>query len=123
MTLREAIAERQGRRSRLRNRVIQQRAEKRMDEIVSVAEIATDYEATDRAGDLEIESRFSELYQLVDSEEEKAAVARAFAVHQRAERREDLAVRGSVDESVDLLRTNNDFWLGSFVPDGDGGAA
>jgi hypothetical protein len=90
-----------------------------MDEIVSVAAIATDYAAVDRAGDLEIEAAFQRLYQLVDSEEEKDAVARAYAVHQRAERREDLAVRGSVDESVNTLRTNNDFWLADGCgPDG-----
>lgn len=123
MTLSETIAQRQEHRRRRGDRLEQMRAERRMDEIVSVASVATTYESVDRAGDLEIEDRFKELYNLVDSEEEKQAVARAFAVHQRAERAEDLAVRGSVDEAVDLLRSNNDFWLGSFVPDGDGGAA
>lgn len=94
-----------------------------MDEIVVVASIATNYEAVDRAGDLEIEDHFRRLFQLVDSEDEKQAVARAYAVHMAAERREDVAVRGSVDASVDLLRDNNDFWLGAFVPADDGGAA
>jgi hypothetical protein len=105
------------------NRHRQRQAEVRMDEIVSVAAIATNYEAVDRAGDLEMEDHFRRLFQLVDSEDQKDAVARAYAVHMAAERREDLVVRGSVDASVDVLRDNNDFWLGSFVPDGDGGAA
>ena len=105
------------------NVIRQERAERRMDEIVSVASIATDYEAIDRSGDLEIEARFIELYQLVDSPAEKDAVARAFAVHQKAERAEDIAVRGSVDESVDLLREGNDYWLGAYCPDGSDGAA
>lgn len=111
MTLSEAISQRQGRRSRVSNRQKQRAAERRMDEIVSVAAIATDYESVDRAGDLAIEAKFQELYRLVDSPAEKEAVARAFAVHQKAERAEDVAVRGSVDESVDLLRTNNNLWL------------
>lgn len=106
-----------------RNRARQERAEKRMDEIVQVASIATDYESVDRVGDLEIEDHFKKLYALVDTEDEKQAVARAYAVHMAAERREDVAVRSSVDESVATLKHNNPFWLGAFVPDGDGDAA
>lgn len=105
------------------NRLRQQRAELRMDEIVSVAGIATDYQSADRAGDLEIQDHFQTLFDLVDTEDEKRAVARAFAVWQRCEQREEHALRGSVDGSVDLLRKNNDYWLGSFVPENDGGAA
>jgi hypothetical protein len=94
-----------------RNRQRQQRAEKRLDEIVSVASIADDYALADRRGDLEIEARFTELYNLVDSEAEKEAVARAFAVHQRTEQNEERVVVGSVGESVDLLKSNNGLWL------------
>jgi hypothetical protein len=106
-----------------RNRQRQQRAERRLDEIVQVASIADDYALADRRGDLEIEARFQELYNLVDSPAEKEAVARAFAVHQRTEQNEERAVVGSVGESVDLLKAGNDFWLGSWTPSGEGDAA
>lgn len=105
------------------HRARQHRAEVRMDEIVSVAAIAEDYEKIDRAGDLSIQDHFQMLFNLVNSEEEKQAVSRAFATWMKCEQREEYVLRGSVDESVDLLRTNNDYWLGSFVPDGEGGAA
>jgi hypothetical protein len=97
----------------------QRRAEVRLDEIVAVTSIGTTYEAVDRAGDLEIETHFRRLYELVDSEDEKEAVARAFAVHMAAERREDFAVRGSVDEASATLKANNPFWLADGCgPDG-----
>ena len=105
------------------NRNHSERVEKRVDEIAVVAEVHTDYTKADRAGDLAIEAKFQELYQLVDTEAEKEAVAKAFATWQRTEQREDLAVSTSVGGAVSLLRDNNDYWLGAFVPDGDGGAA
>jgi inosine/xanthosine triphosphate pyrophosphatase family protein len=102
----------------------QRRAEVRMDEIMAVASIGTTYESVDRAGDLEIEGHFRRLYELVDSEDEREAVARAFAVHMAAERREDFAVRGSVDEASATMKANNGFWLdGAFVPGDSDGAA
>ena len=82
-----------------------------MDEIVKVSGIADDYHAVDRAGDLAIEKHFAALYQLVDTTEEREAVATAFATWQACERREEYALTGSVDESVDLLKTNNVIWL------------
>ena len=105
------------------NRHRKEAAGKRIDEIGAVTDIAPTYQAVDRAGDLAIESKFQELYCLVDTEEEKQAIAAAFAVWQRTERAEDLAVTGAVNEAADVLRGNNDFWLGAYVPDGDGGAA
>ena len=123
MALNQAIEQARRQTATRANRQRQQRAEVRMDEIVSVAAIAPAYEQADRAGDLTIQDHFQSLYHLVDSEEEREAVARAFAVWQKCEQAEERALRGSVDESVDLLRTNNDFWLGAYVPENDGGAA
>lgn len=97
------------------NRDRQDLAERRTDEIASVAEIESDYAKVDRAGDLAIEAHFATLYQLVDSEEEKRAVAAAYAVWCRSERAEDAAVGGSVTEAVELLRNNNPLWLGEDV--------
>ena len=123
MALNRAITTARRQTATTANRQRQQRAERRMDEIVSVAGIAGDYEKVDRDGDLTIQDHFQSLYHLVDTEEERDAVARAFAVWQKCEQAEERVLRGSVDESVDLLRTNNDFWLGAFVPENDGGAA
>ena len=116
MTIAQRISNRQ-------RRVATRLAETRLDEIVSVAGIADEYGKADRAGDLEIETHFARLYQLVDSEAEKDAVVAAYRVWARSEQVEDLAVTGSVDESVSLLKRNNDLWLGAFVPDGSDGAA
>ena len=107
----------------IENRARVERVERRADEIAIVAEVETDYQRADRAGDLQIEGHFQALYQLVDTEAEKEAVARAFAVWQRTERAEEQVVSGSVDEAVTLLKEQNGYWLGAFVPDGDGGAA
>lgn len=111
MTPREAISERQARRSVRANRTIQARTERRADEIAVVHEIGTDYAKVDRMGDLEIEARFQQLYQLVDSPAEKQAVVDAFQVWQRTERHEDLAVGRGVGDAVDTLKRNNPFWL------------
>lgn len=95
----------------IENRARVERVERRADEIALVAEVETDYQRADRAGDLQIEGHFQALYQLVDSEAEKEAVARAFAVWQRTERAEEQVVSGSVDEATQLLRENNPYWL------------
>ena len=106
------------------NRRRQKSAEKRMDEIVSVAAIADDYGSVDRRGDLAIENHFQSLYHLVSSREEKEAVAAAYATWQKCERDEDEAVIRSVGGSVQLLKRNNDYWLnGSLTPDGSGDVA
>lgn len=119
MTLSEAISQRQASRTARIRRGQQTAAELRVDEIGSVTDIERDYHAVDRAGDLAIESKFSELYQLVDGEAEKAAVARAFQVWQQSEKQEDFAVTGAVDEAATVLRNNNDFWLADGCgPDG-----
>lgn len=95
-----------------------------MDEIVSVAGISDDYDRADRAGDVQIESCFQQLYQLVNTDEERAAVADAFAIWQRTERAEEAVLTGSVDESVTLLKTNNPYWIdGAAVPADSDGAA
>jgi hypothetical protein len=112
MTLSEAIRQRQAQRSTRENRNRNSRTEKRMDEIATVAEVETDYQRVDRAGDVEIEGHFQSLYQLVDTEAERRAVARAYSVWVASERREDLAVRGSVGGALTTLKQNNPFWLG-----------
>lgn len=112
MALASTITERQSRRARTNNRARQTRAEARLEEIVKVSGIADEYAAVDRRGDLEIETRFAELYQLVNSEAERGAVARAFAAWQRDEQAEEAIVRGSVDESVDLLKQHNPLFIG-----------
>lgn len=124
MTLSAEIDKVRRNRASRANRERQQRAEKRMDEIVKVAGVADDYAAADRAGDLAIARHFTELYRLVDTDAERHAVARAFAVWTAAERREDLAVRDSVGESVELLKSHNPLFIdGSFVPSDSDGAA
>ena len=106
------------------NRARQRRAEARLDEIVKVAGIADDYATVDRHGDLEIEKHFAALYQLVDSDNEREAVARAFAVWQRSEQAEDDALRGSVDDSVGLLKSNNPLFIdGAYTPTDSGRSA
>jgi hypothetical protein len=107
MTLTERIQISQATANRLRQR----KAERRLDEIVKVADIADDYGSVDRRGDLAIETHFGRLYQLVSSAEEKQAVAAAYVTWQKCEQAEDEAVIGSVGESVYLLKANNDFWL------------
>lgn len=91
--------------------VRQRKAEKRLDEIVSVGSIAEDYRTVDARGDEAIESHFRSLYHLVDSPVEKQAVAAAYVTWQKSEAAEDRAVHGSVGGSVNLLKRNNDFWL------------
>lgn len=106
------------------NRQRQRRAEARLDEIVKVAGIADDYATVDRRGDLEIEKHFAALYQLVDSDAEREAVARAFATWQKCEQAEESALTGSVDDSVALLKRNNDLFIdGCYTPTGSGRSA
>jgi hypothetical protein len=106
------------------NRKRQIRAELRLEEIIKVAGIVDTYEAVDRHGDLAVETAFARCYQLVDSDEEKAAIADAFVVWQRSERAEDLAVRGETDEAVSLLKRHNPVFVeGQYVPSGSDGAA
>lgn len=101
------------------NRERQARAERRLDEIVKVAGIADDYTSEDRRGDLAIETHFARLYQLVDTQEEREAVATAYVVWQKCEQAEEEALFGSVGGSVDLLKRNNPFWLNDGCgPDG-----
>lgn len=107
-----------------RNRARQHLAEVRIAEIVSVAAIETDYTDADRAGDLAMEDQFKRLYALADDEEERDAVARTYAVWMASERREGLAVRDSVGESVSLLKVNNPTFIdGAFTPSESDGVA
>ena len=97
----------------------QRRAELRLDEIVKVAGIADDYNEIDRAGDLTLETHFGKLWQAAETEEMRTLVARTFAAWTRDEQAEERVVRESVDCSVTLLKTNNDFWLADGCgPDG-----
>lgn len=111
MTLSEAISQRQAARAVKANRSKSQAAAVRVDEIAAVSEVGTDYTKVDRAGDVAIEGHFQNLYQLVDSKEEKDAVLRAYLVWVKAERNEDAAVSGAVTEAVETLKANNPFWL------------
>ena len=111
MALSNALIEARRQTATTANRQRQIRAELRLDEIVKAAGIADDYERTDRLGDLEIERHFATLYHLVDTEAEKEAVAAAFAAWMRAEADEDRVVRGSVDGTVSLLKSNNDIFI------------
>lgn len=101
----------------------QRRAETRLDEIVKVAGIADDYNEIDRAGDLDLETHFGKLWQAAETEEMRTLVARTFAAWQRDEQAEERIVHQSVGGSVQLLKQNNDFWLGAAVPKNSGGAA
>ena len=102
-----AIQESAGRLSRQRQR----RAELRLDEIVSVAGIADQYAAADRAGDLDVEAHFGRLWRAAETEEMRTLIVQAFAAWTKDEQIEELAVRDAVGDSVALLKTNNDTWL------------
>ena len=104
-----------------RNRVL--RIEKRADEIATVAEVETDYQRADRAGDLQMESWFSRGYQSAPSEEWRAFMVEGFLLWGRTERAEEGVVSESVGDAVAFLKKGNDFWLGAFCPDGSDGAA
>lgn len=105
------------------NRARVERVEKRADEIATVAEIHTDYQRADRAGDEQIIARFKDLYRLVDTEAEKQAVAAAFSVWHRSELAEEGVVSESVGDAVEFLKDHNDYWLGAFVTAEMDGAA
>lgn len=115
-TRRAGDASRQARRNK-------EAAGRRVDEIGAVTDIGRDYHAADAAGDLEMESQFQRLYAVADDDEEREAVAGAFAVWMRTERIEELALTTSVENAATLLRENNPFWLGAAVPPGSDGAA
>lgn len=100
MTLLARTTARRRRGMAIENVIRSECAERRVDEIGAVTDIERDYHAVDRAGDLAIESKFSELYQLVDTEDEKRAVATAFSIWQRSERQEDVAVTGAVGDAA-----------------------
>lgn len=101
------------------NRLRQQRAERRMDEIVVVAEVHAKYEKADRDGDLRVESLIQKVHDLADDEEEREAAAQLLAAWWASERQEGIAVEGAVRDAVDHLRRNNGFWLADGCgPDG-----
>lgn len=106
------------------NRERQRRAELRLEELLKVEGIADEYERVDRKGDLRIESHFASLYALVDSVEEKEAVAAAFATWMKSEAEEEAVLRGSVTDASGYMKRNNPTWIdGAAVPDGMDGAA
>lgn len=96
------------------NRLRQQRAERRMDEIVVVAEVHAKYEKADRDGDLRVESLIQKVHDLADDKEERKAAAQLLAAWWRSEKDE-----GAVRQAVVVLRDNNGFWLADGCgPDG-----
>lgn len=112
MALASTIADRQAKRSTTSNRRRQHLAEVRLSEIVKVAGIADEYQQIDRAGDLQMESWFALAYQSMPTDELRGLIARGFVTWQRTEQAEETHVRGDVDASVDLLKGNNNVWLG-----------
>lgn len=112
MTLSEAIRQRQALRAVRENRDRNEAAGKRVDEIVAVTEVESDYTKADRSGDLEMESWFSTAYQSMPTDDLRDLIARGFVIWQRTERREEGTVAESVSDAADLLRANNPFWLG-----------
>lgn len=124
MTITLAVREARRRTATTANRQRQIRAELRLEEIVKVAGIADEYERTDRAGDLQMEAHFGNLFRLASDEEMRRAVVDAFVCWQRDEQAEERVVRGGVDESVTLLKANNPVFIeGQYVPAGSDGAA
>jgi len=106
------------------NRARQLRAETRMDEIVKVAGIPDGYERADRSGNLAVESAFARVYQAVDTDEERSAVARVFVAWQSDERTERLIVQDLAADSVEVLKAGNPLFIdGAFTPSGSDGAA
>jgi hypothetical protein len=101
----------------------QRRAETRLDEIVKVAGIADDYAKVDAAGDEDLKTHFGRMWNAAETEEMRTLVARTFAAWTRDEEAEERIVHQSVGGSVQLLKENNDFWLGASVPAGSDGAA
>lgn len=100
------------------------RAELRIEEIVAVAGIADEYDKVDRPADQATVNAFRKVWSLVDSDEERAAVAEAFAVWKRHDLRRDMSVRGETDEAVVLLKSHNPIFVeGCYVPDGSDGVA
>lgn len=112
MTLRATISERQARRAVRANRARQRLAEIRLSEIVSVADIDTQYDRIDREGDLAMESWFASAYQSAPTEDMRELIARGFVIWQRSERAEEQHVHAGVGAAVQLLKDNNATWLG-----------
>ena len=92
-------------------RIRQRKAEHRMDELVAVESVATDYEREDRKGDLAVESKIQQLYQLMDDPEERQACIALATTWHRSEVVEGLAVRNSVDGALGTMKANNVIWL------------
>jgi hypothetical protein len=91
----------------------------RVEEIGAVTDIEPTYRAVDSAGDLEMASWFKRHYAAQTTEDGREDVAAGFAILQRTERREELAVTTSVEDAADTLRANNPFWLSDGCgPDG-----
>jgi hypothetical protein len=106
------------------NRDRQLRAEMCLEQVVKVAGIPDEFSARGRASDLAVEKAFATAYQLMDSEEERAAVVQAFMVWQSDERHESRIVRDLSDESVALLKSNHPLFIdGAFTPSDSDGAA
>jgi hypothetical protein len=107
----------------LANRLHTEATGRRVEEIGTVDDIKATYREADRSGDLEMESWFQRHYAAATSEEARAEIVGGFLIWQRTERREELAVITDVDDATALLRDNNDFWLGAYVPQRSGDAA
>lgn len=92
-------------------RLNQHKAEARVEEIVAVAGIETEYEAVDTEGDLAVEAQLGRLFQVLDSEAERAEAARLFVIWQSSERIEDSTVHEVVGGTVEFIKSNNDLFL------------
>lgn len=119
MTLLARVQTRRRRGMAAENVIRQERAERRLDEQVAVHDIRTEYEKIDRAGDNRMETHFRAMWALADDEEERDAIARAFADWGKGEQLEGMAVEQAVQVAIDTLKANNNFWLADGCgPDG-----
>lgn len=93
------------------NVIRQHRAEVRMDELTVVHDVRVQYEKVDRSSDLRMESHFQAMWALADDEEERDAIARAFAEWGKGEQLEGMAVEQAVSIAIETLKRNNPLWL------------
>lgn len=111
MTITRTIQSARRQTATLANRLRQRKAEQRLEELVKIAGIPDEYERRGRSSDLAVETAFATCYQLVNTEDERAAVVRAFQLWQRDEKHEKGIVRDLTDESVQFLKDGNDLFL------------
>ena len=86
-------------------------AEARLEELIKIGGIPEEYDRLDRPGNLAVETAFARCYQLVDSDDEREAVVKAFVTWQSDERHERKVVRDVTADALDFVKGQNDRWL------------